>query len=139
MLRKALALVLIPAMSVAGQRCRDCPSSDTVPRTHILPAVGLHVGEPAKASLALGVVLGEDWQSKGRDHTRNVALMAEGGLAAGRASLAYLRKGYGNFGSGFGISASFLRTWDDPWGTHPNVSYAGGELILWPVMFVGPR
>ena len=37
------------------------------------------------------------------------------------------------------FAASLMRTWDDPWGARQNVSYAGGEVILWPVMFAGPR
>ena len=139
MLRQALVLLLVPAMTLAGQRCHDCAPEDTTRRTHILPAIGAHFGEPQKASLSLGVVLGEDWQAEGRDHARNIGLLAEPGLAGGRASLVYLRHGYGNFGSGFGVAATVLRTWDDPWTAHPNVTYAGGELILWPIVFIGPR
>ncbi|HEX3868705.1 MAG TPA: hypothetical protein VHV78_18215, partial [Gemmatimonadaceae bacterium] len=90
-------LAFVPRLSLAGQQCRECDSTDTLRRTHVLPAVGVHVGIPQKASLALGVVLGEDWQVDGRDHTRNVALLGEGGLDAGRLSLAYLRHGYGSF------------------------------------------
>ena len=48
-------------------------------------------------------------------------------------------KGYGSFGSGFGIAGSLLRTWDDPWVAKQNVTYLGGELLLWPIVFVGPR
>lgn len=112
---------------------------DTIPRTHILPAFGLHVGTPQKASIALGVVVGEGWQKNGRDHTRNVALFAEPGLGAGRASLAYVDHGYGTFGSGFGLAATMIRTWKEPWTVKPNKTYVGGELILWPIVFVGPR
>jgi hypothetical protein len=108
-------------------------------RTHVLPAWGLHAGEPQKASAALGVVLGEDWQAARRDHSRNVALFAEPGLAAGRASIAYVDKGYGSFGSGFGIAASLLRTWNDPWVAKENVTYVGADVLLWPIVFVGPR
>ena len=116
-----------------------CVTKDTVRRAHVLPALGLHVGTPQKASLALGVVLGEDWQENGRDHSRNVALFAEPGLSAGRASLAYVRHGYGSFGSGFGIAATLLRTWKDPWTVSSNMSFVGLEALVWPVVFVGPR
>jgi hypothetical protein len=27
----------------------------------------------------------------------------------------------------------------DPWGAKDNLTYAGGEIIFWPVVFVGPR
>lgn len=112
---------------------------DTIPRTHVLPALGLHVGTPQKASIALGVVLGEEWQKDGREHTRNVALFVEPGLGAGRASLAYVDHGYGQFGSGFGIAATVIRTWKEPWTVQRNTTFVGGELILWPIVFVGPR
>ena len=104
---------------------------DTVPRTHLLPAFGVHVGTPQKASVALGVIVGRD--------SHNTALFVEPGLSGGRASVAYLRHGFGNFGSGFGIAGSVLRTWNDPWTVSPNMTFVGAELIAWPVVFVGPR
>jgi hypothetical protein len=112
---------------------------DTLPRAHIVPAFGIRVGEPQKASVALGVVLGEDWQKNGREHSRNVALFAEPGIAGGRASVAYVDHGYGTFGSGYAIAATVLRTWDDPWAAKQNLTYVGGEVILWPIVFIGPR
>jgi hypothetical protein len=112
---------------------------DTLPRAHIVPAFGIRVGTPQKASVALGVVLGEDWQKNGREHSRNVALFAEPGIAGGRASVAYVDHGYGTFGSGYAVAATVLRTWDDPWGAKQNLTYVGGEVILWPIVFVGPR
>ncbi|MGH9887430.1 MAG: hypothetical protein ACREBE_18010 [bacterium] len=132
--RLALGVALFGPAALHAQR-----GEDTIPRTHILPALGLHVGTPQKASIALGVVLGEDWQKDGRDHARNVALFAEPGLGAGRVSLAYVDHGYGGFGSGFGIAATVIRTWKEPWTVDKNVSYVGGDLILWPILFVGPR
>jgi hypothetical protein len=129
------ALMLLAPLALQAQR----PAEDTVPRAHIFPALGLHVGSPQKASVALGVVLGEDWQKNGRDHSRNVALFAEPGLGAGRASLAYVDHGYGAFGSGFGIAATVIRTWKQPWVVEKNQSYVGADLILWPILFVGPR
>jgi len=129
-----LSILLLAPATARAQR-----GEDTIPRGHILPALGLHVGTPQKASLALGVVLGEDWQKNGRDHSRNVALFAEPGLSAGRASLAYVDHGYGAFGSGFGIAATVLRTWKEPWGVEKNMSYVGADFILWPILFMGPR
>ncbi len=139
MLSKTLALVavpwLVPWLALAAQ---DAPPDSTV-HGHVLPAIGVHIGEPQKASLTLGVLLGEEWQSNGHERSRKVALLGEAGLGAGGASVAYLRHGYGSFGEGWGLSAKILRTWKDPWGARPNVTYAGGELILWPLLFVGPR
>jgi hypothetical protein len=141
-MRRTAALVglsVLAATSANAQRCRDCTAEDTVPRSHILPALGLRVGTPQKASVALGVVLGEDWQQNGKERSRNVALFAEPGLGAGRASLAFVDHGYGSFGSGYGIAATVLRTWKQPWQLGPDQTYVGGEAILWPILFVGPR
>ncbi len=129
------SLLVVAALPARAQRTAE----DTVPRTHILPALGVHIGTPQKISAALGVVLGEDWQANGRDHSRNVALFAEPGLGAGRASLAFVEHGYGSFGSGYGIAATVLRTWKSPWQLDANQTYVGGEAILWPIVFVGPR
>ena|SRR5665213_3560104 len=139
MVKRALMLLLAPLASLAAQRSPGSVTEDTVPRSHIFPALGIRVGEPQKASAALGVVLGEDWQQDGRDHSRHVALFVEPGFDAGRASVAYVHHGYGNFGSGFAVAGTVMRTWKEPWVFNSNVTYAGGEVILWPVLFVGPR
>src|SRR4051812_49100740 len=94
------AMMVLAPLALHAQR-----GEDTIPRAHIFPALGLHVGSPQKASAALGVVLGEDWQKNGRDHSRNVALFAEPGLGAGRASLAYVDHGYGGGGARVGPPA----------------------------------
>jgi hypothetical protein len=134
------AIALSAQFAVLGaQTCRGCAGDDTLRRIHILPGVGLRVGAPQKASVALGMVIGQDWQRDGHDHSRNVGVFAEPGLAGGRASVAYLSHGYGSFGSGLGVAASVLRTWRDPWWAKGNVTYAGGEVILWPIVFFGPR
>ncbi|HEY4218010.1 MAG TPA: hypothetical protein VGM67_12785 [Gemmatimonadaceae bacterium] len=135
----ALVMPLVPLATLRAQSCRGCVEEDTVPRTHIVPGLGLRVGAPQKASVALGVVLGEDWQTHGHDRSRNVGVFAEPGLSAGRASIAYIDHGYGNFGSGFGVAATVMRTWRDPWWAKENVTYAGGEITLWPILFLGPR
>jgi hypothetical protein len=129
-----VAALLAAPRAVHAQR-----GEDTVPRAHIVPAFGIRVGTPQKASAALGVLLGEDWQKNGREHSRNVALFVEPGISAGRASVAYVDHGYGAFGSGFALAATVLRTYNEPWTVKPNVTYAGGEIILWPILFVGPR
>jgi hypothetical protein len=136
---RALIAALI-ALAATGVRAAQAQAKeDTVPRLHVLPALGLRVGTPQKASAAFGVVVGQDWQQNGRDHSRNVALFAEPGISGGRASVAYVYHGYGGFGSGLGVAASVLRTWKDPWTVRQNQSYVGGEVILWPIVFVGPR
>jgi hypothetical protein len=132
----AFATMLIAATASArAQETRN----DTTTRFHVLPAAGLQVGTPQKVSAALGIVVGEDFVRDGRDHSRNLALFAEPGLGGGRASLAYVSHGYGSFGSGFGVAATMLRTWREPWQLEPNQTYVGGEVLLWPILFVGPR
>jgi len=126
-------------MELAAQRCRGCTPEDTTPHLRISPALGLHFGAPQKASAAVGVLVGEDWQSGARDHSRNAAIVVEPGVSAGRASIAYVDHGYGSFGSGFGVAGTVLRTWNDPWWTRENATYAGGEVFLWPIVFIGPR
>jgi hypothetical protein len=133
------AALFVPGAHLNAQRCATCAPEDTSRRMHILPALGVHVGTPQKASFALGVVVGEDWQKDAHDHSRNVAIFAEPGLSGGRGSIAYVDHGYGSFGSGFGIAGTVLRTWNDPWGAKENATYVGGEVILWPIVFIGPR
>jgi hypothetical protein len=122
-----------------AQRCQGCTPEDTTAHIHVAPALGLRFGEPQKASAAVGLLVGVDWQRDHRDHSRNAAVFVEPGVSAGRASIAYVDHGYGSFGSGFGVAATALRTWDDPWVAKQNATYVGGEVILWPIVFIGPR
>lgn len=133
----ALATLLYAAASASAgaQRARE----DTTTRFHVLPALGIQVGTPQQASAALGVVFGEDFVRDAHDHSRNVALFVEPGISAGRASLAYVDHGFGSFGSGVGVAATVLRSWKNPWQIDANQTYAGGEVLLWPILFVGPR
>ncbi len=135
----AAAAIGAPQSRAYAQRCTTCVAEDTTMHTHVAPALGLRAGAPQKASVAVGAVYGVEWQSDGRDHSRNVGLFVEPGLSGGRASIAYIDHGYGSFGSGFAVAASVLRTWNDPWWAHENVTYVGGEVTLWPILFVGPR
>jgi len=139
LLRPAIVALLVAAVASMPAAAQAQHGEDTVPRGHIVPAFGIRVGGPQKVSAALGVLLGEDWQKNGREHSRKVAVFVEPGLGAGRASVAYVDHGYGTFGSGFAVAATVLRTWREPWTVKPNVTYVGGEFILWPILFVGPR
>ena len=139
--RRWLALCALSAFIATraqGQRCRDCVPEDTTRHTAIHPALGFRIGEPQQASVAVGILAGSRWQARGRDHARDAALFVEPGLSAGRVSLGYAAYGRG-LGSGKAITATVLRTWRNPWGVDPNVTYAGGELFVWPLVFVGPR
>lgn len=141
-LARSVALCALSAAFIAapaqGQRCRDCVPEDTTRHTAVHPALGFRVGEPQQASIAVGILAGSRWQARGRDHARDAALFVEPGLSAGRVSLGYAAYGRG-LGSGKAIAATVLRTWRNPWGVDPNVTYAGGELFVWPLVFVGPR
>lgn len=131
--------IVVPCDENSLTQAGSAKPEDTIRRLHVVPALGLRFGTPQKASAALGVVVGQDWQKNGRDHSQNVALFAEPGISAGRASLAYVYHGFGAFGSGIGVAATGLRTWDDPWTVKQNQTYVGGEVILWPIVFIGPR
>lgn len=132
----ALATLLVGSATMVGAQSTR---QDTTARFHILPALGVQVGTPQKVSAAIGVVVGQEFVRDGHEHSRNIALFAEPGLGAGRASIAYVSHGYGSFGSGFGVAATALRTWREPWQLEPNQTYVGGEVLLWPILFVGPR
>jgi hypothetical protein len=127
-----------PTPSPTPCRGADCSQDSTPTRSHVFPALGVRVGTPQKASVALGVVLGVDWQKSGREYSRDVAFFAEPGLGATRVSMAYIN-GIGNMGSGFGVAGTALRTAGSPWTLTPNTTYIGGELFLWPVFLAGPR
>ena len=125
----------LPAAARAQDRCPSCTDSVSG-KWHMLPALGLRAGIPQKASAAIGLVAGKNYQEKG--HTEDLALYVEPGLSAGRASFAYI-SGFGNMGSGFGIAGTALRTWKDPLNLPTNATYVGGEIWLWPLFFSGPR
>ena len=80
-----------------------------------------------------------DATSPRREIGVGISPQVEPGVSAGRASIAYVDHGYGSFGSGFGVAGTVLRTWNDPWWTRENATYAGGEVFLWPIVFIGPR
>lgn len=134
-----IAMLLATSASAYAQQCRGCVPEDTTRHTHVLPALGIHVGTPQKASAALGVMVGEDWRADGHDHSRNAALFVEPGISAGRASLSYVDHGFGAFGSGFAIGPSVLRTWKQPWTVRTNTTFVGADATVWPIFFVGPR
>ena len=103
---------------------------------HMLPALGIRAGVPQKISAALGVVAGKNYRETG--HTEDLAIYAEPGISAGRATLAYV-SGFGNMGAGYGVGATALRTWKTPWMLRTNATYVGAEAWLWPIFFSGPR
>ena len=137
-----VALYALSAAFIAqhahAQRCRDCVPEDTTRHAAFHPALGLRIGEPQQASVAVGLLAGSRWLSRGRERARDAALFVEPGLSAGRVSVGYAGYGRG-MGSGAAITATALRTWRNPWGVKPNVTYLGGELFVWPLVFIGPR
>jgi hypothetical protein len=129
------ALALCAPDAGAQDACPSCTDSVTGD-WHMLPAIGLRAGTPQKVSAALGIVAGRNYREKG--YTQDGALYVEPGLSGGRASLAFL-SGFGNMGTGFGVAATALRTWNDPWTIPENTTLLGGELWVWPAFFTGPR
>jgi len=137
-----ITLLLTMASVARAQACSTCASesqSDSIARrVRVLPAFGVRVGEPQKASAALGIVAGVEWQEHGHDRARYVSVFAEPGLAASRVSAAYMSN-MGGLGSGYGVALTGMRTSDDPWVLRENTSYVGGELFVWPLFLTGPR
>lgn len=131
----AMALPLRAPTALAQNTCPSCTDSVTGD-WHMLPAVGLRAGTPQKLSAALGIVTGRNYREKG--YSQDIALYAEPGLSAGRATLAFL-SGFGNMGTGYGIGATVMRTWHDPWTVRENTTLMGGEVWAWPAFFTGPR
>jgi hypothetical protein len=129
------ACALIASTAGAQDRCPSCLDSLTG-NWHMLPALGLRAGTPQKLSTSIGLIAGKNYRENG--HTEDVTVYVEPGLSAGRATLGYL-SGFGNMGSGFGLGATALRTWKDPWMLRTNATYVGGEAWLWPAFFTGPR
>ena len=140
-MRRAL-IVGLACMAVSRLAAAQTVDSSRVTagtrRVGVFPGFGIHFGEPQKLSAAVGLVVREEWQSARRDHSRAAALLVEPGLAAGRAALDWV-EGFGTLGSGFAVGPSVLRSWDDPWVARPNTTYAGGELMVWPIFHAGPR
>ena len=131
-----IAAGAVLAANVGAQNtCASCIDSITG-QWHMLPAVGLRIGTPQKASAALGLVAGKNYRENG--HTEDATIYVEPGVSAGRATLGYL-SGFGNMGTGFGVGATALRTWKTPWTLRTNTTYVGGEAWLWPIFFSGPR
>jgi hypothetical protein len=50
-----------------------------------------------------------------------------------------VNEGFGSFGSGFGLVATAMRTWHSPWSFASDATYVGGEVLIWPIVFTGPR
>jgi hypothetical protein len=121
-----------------GSAQNVCPScTDSVAgQWHMLPAVGLRAGTPQRVSAALGIVTGRNYREKG--YSQDVTLYVEPGISAGRATLGFL-SGFGNMGTGFGVGATAMRTWHDPWTVPENTTFVGGEVWAWPIFFTGPR
>jgi hypothetical protein len=136
-MRCVIALSLVAAAYAPARAQGACTGCDST-RSHVFPMVGLRVGTPQKVSAAVGIVVGMEWQKYGADRSRDIALFVEPGVGAGRASVAFI-KGIGSMGSGYGVAATVLRTWKQPWSITPNTTYVGGEVLIMPLFLTGPR
>jgi hypothetical protein len=94
------------------------------------PGVGLHLGTPAIASLAAGIILALPRESTGAPLSFFFAL-AEPGIRAGRASVGFGRL-VGQIPSGFTLRATGLRVWHET-----PANYLGGEISA--LIGSGPR
>jgi hypothetical protein len=119
-MRCATALLFVAVAYAPARAQGACTGCDST-RSHVFGMVGLRAGTPQKLSGALGIVVGREWQKYGADRSRDIALFVEPGLGAGRASAAFI-KGIGSMGSGYGIAATVLRTWKQPWSLTANTT-----------------
>jgi hypothetical protein len=135
-MRCLLSALTIAATSASlGAQSAGSPAADSsAPHLHLFPVAGWSVGSPQKASLAVGFGV----ESQAHDRLHGPMIAVEPGLSAGRLSLGYVSL-LNNLGSGFGVAAAALRTWDSPWTLSQNQTYVGGEALVWPLFFVGPR
>ena len=110
-----LAFLALLGVPLAAQGTRDHPS-------RWQPALGLYVGSPQRASLAVGVL----WVARRApdfSSVRGPRLLAEPGLRAGK-----LRAGYavsGAFATGYALEAAVLREWR---GGRRGATLYGGEV-----------
>lgn len=101
------------------------------PELHTGAAVGLHVGSPAIVSLALGGY--HDLTRASSDGAAPaVFALVEPGVRAGRLSVGIVHMA-GNFGTGWSIRGTALRSWQRDVGT-----YVGAEVSAM-VLGLGPR
>jgi hypothetical protein len=131
-------LALTAGMAIASTLSAQSSRNDSIPTMHIHPAVGIRVGAPQRISAALGIVTGADYHSAAHPRSPDVVAYIEPGWSAGRVSLGIVTP-LGNLGTGWGATATVLRTWNEPWTLVENRTYVGAELSGWAVFFVGPR
>ena len=98
------------------------------------PTLAAGVGGPLLASGSAGLILGSDRALPDEcPSPRGVLVQAEAGVAGAKASagpvFTYCYTPLGSLGAG-ALQATVLRTWGNPLGTDPDLTYAGGELRL---------
>jgi hypothetical protein len=133
-----LSSVSVPAAAQGCPVCDAVDSTHSASHTQISPALGVRVGVPQKLSAAVGILAGKEWREEGKERARFLAVFAEPGLAGGRVSAGYVT-GMGELGSGYGIFGTVLRTFDGPWTLTESSTFVGGEIVVWPLFFAGPR
>jgi hypothetical protein len=128
LIHSTVLLALLPLLAAAQQAP---PQHELSPK--ITPAFGLHYGNPARISAALGIIVDVDRRS--RD---GIIVLVEPGQKAAEASVGYLRM-IGRYGTGFSVRGAVLRTGEDPWDANANSTYVGAELHWMVILGVGGR
>jgi hypothetical protein len=132
MLRLLIPASLLAVLPLCAAAQQAEPARDLSP--HISPAFGVHYGNPARISAALGIIVDLDRRS-----SRNgILMLVEPGQKAAEASVGYLRM-IGRYGSGVSVRAAVLRTGEEPWDANANSTYVGGELHWMVILGVGGR
>jgi hypothetical protein len=98
------------------------------------PTFALAAGGPLLASASAGVILGRDRSTPDEcPSPRGWLVQAEAGAGGGKLSAGpvytYCYTALGSLGAG-AFQAVWLRTWGNPLGADPELSYVGGELDI---------
>jgi hypothetical protein len=113
------------------------PTPTPVPRVArkvAAPTLAIGAGGPLLVSGSAGVILGKDLALPDEcPSPRGVLLQAEAGAGGGKLSVGpvytYCHTPFGSLGAG-SLQLTYLRTWGNPLGTEPDLTYWGGELRL---------
>ena len=98
------------------------------------PTLAVGVGGPLLASASAGVILGKDHSLPDEcPSPRGWLVQGEAGVGGAKISagpiFTYCYTSFGSLGAG-SLQATYVRTWGNPLGTEPRLSYVGGELDI---------
>lgn len=130
-MRRTAQLLAVLMVVPLWARAQDAPSTAANPR--VSPSVGLHYGGPLRTSVALGLLIDTNER-----RNESIEVASEIGQQ-GYGLFVGMLKMQGQFGSGYAVHATALRTKDEPWQASSNTTYVGAEAQLMIAFGVGGR